>query len=250
MMMRHLPLRLVLIRLIAAGLVALLVLLSAELRLRDRHDQMLREMIDGLRSECGQSSALIAEFHRLRDDITPGGYVVMRDFVGRFYNFSGGERRVIGARTDAPHTLWIFGNSGAMDLYLADQDTFASKLQRLMPGYYVRNRSAWGQLAIGQTTWLEESPVQRGDLVLFIDGFSDELRPERVQPAVDRAERYARVRGAGFWHFRQPSAQPFVFTAQGIPIDIPVEYFLEYAHLNERGTIIEAWLVYNELTVY
>lgn len=206
------------------------------------------QSIDDLRLSLGQAPDFVAEYHKLDEIMTDAGYWKVKDYDGTYYHFNNGERLVIGA-VEAPHTLWIFGNSGFQDPWLTDDNTAATRLQAFLRPYRISNRSAGGQVIRGQLAWLRETPVKPGDIVVFIDGATD--APNDVRGLLIQAERYTRSQGASWWHFRQAYIDPAkVAMMPGIPLNIPREGFIESSHLDQKGAIIEARQIYDWMTVY
>jgi hypothetical protein len=201
--------------------------------------------------QCGLSSVFLAEYHAQATILADAGYWKMRDFAGLYYHFKDGERVVTGGSRSARYTLWLFGNSGLMDPWLADADTAATRLQALLPAYRVRNRSASAQAIAGQLAWLRETPVGAGDLVVFVDGVSDRNTPN-VLALIAAAKAYTQARGGAFWHFRQPyvGANAYIAHMPGLSLTVPDAHFIEGAHMDAYGAAIEAQQIYRELTTY
>lgn len=220
-----------LIGLLAVVVIPLIQVLSAP--------DPLKYMPAYLRSEARQFGTLLSTT----------GYWYTAKFHGRYYNINAnGERRVLGQPIRFAHTLWLFGNSGTFDPFVPDSATMASDLQLLLDraGYTMRvvNRSAGGQKISGELAWLKDSPVQPGDVVVFIDGAMNLDTPERNASLIASARAYSRHIGATFYRFVQPSITP-------LPggIDVPASGFVEGVHMNAYGDVITARWIFDALTL-
>lgn len=198
-----------------------------------------------LRRAHGQSDALFSEYRKLTPVMTDSGYWKIEDFAGRFYNFRDGERVVKGGE-QARYNLWIFGNSGSADIFLPDRQTVAQYLQYRLPAYRVRNRAAFYQAIAGQLAGLRETPVQKGDLVIFLDGQNINDDTPRL---LAQAEQFTKARGAAFIHFQQPYITP-LSGRSGIPIYVPSEYIVDTSHLDAKGAALAARQMIDAITIY
>lgn len=99
-----------------------------------------------------------------------GGLLIPRDYSGTYFAFSGGFRSTTGQPVHYLHTLWLVGNSMALDISVPNNLTVASQLQRLLSAYRIMNAGAIGAVATTATARLKTLPVQRGDLVIIYSG--------------------------------------------------------------------------------
>lgn len=105
--------------------------------------------------------------------LTDGDYFVYGDIHTPLVNIDAGSRRTVGQPAHYAHTLWLFGNSVLEDVYTADSDTLASDLQKLFPLYRVVNLGQNGYLLSAELARLHDTPIQHGDIVIFLDGAPD-----------------------------------------------------------------------------
>lgn len=92
------------------------------------------------------------------------------DYHSKNLNIEHGERRTVGQPDNAPHTIWVFGNSVTFGYHVADGDTIASRLQTIAaPTFRVVNRSTIAQPFRGSYAWLRHTDLRPGDVV-FITG--------------------------------------------------------------------------------
>lgn len=117
------------------------------------------------------------------------GFWTVRDFAGRYLNYSGGVR----VTTDQPvvyhHTVYLFGNSTLEAEYLPDTYTIASYLQRYVNAahfpYRVVNMGVSGNSTAQNWRALQTVSLNSSDIVVFYSG-AVELN-EVVRPAQARA---------------------------------------------------------------
>ena len=115
------------------------------------------------------------------------GYYVSDDFTSAEVNTRNGARVTTHQPMNSIHTLWLFGNSVAYGLFVPDDDTIASRLQSLFPHWRIVNQSTSGQSVRGQVAWLKQTPIKPGDIVVFVDGFTESYFVTRKSIPVDPA---------------------------------------------------------------
>lgn len=220
------------------------------------------------------------EITQISERLTDDGYWVVNDFHGGFYNIDNGARRTAGQPTAYTHTLYLFGNSGTFDPYVPDHLTMASQLQaRLVEtGFQWRvvNLAVSGALSSDEALRLKHTPLQAGDIVIFIDGAMDNKTHEDCDtrlatwqllcnaywlafpgtPDVTRyvrngqqAQVYAQAHGAQFYRFVQPySIAEAMAKWPGRHLIVPPQGFVEGSHLNARGDSLLAAQIFDALT--
>ncbi|MEW6386052.1 MAG: hypothetical protein AB1491_00830 [Thermodesulfobacteriota bacterium] len=109
----------------------------------------------------------------------PGkGYILFKDFQGKYFNITDGRRRTTGQPEDFQHRVLLFGGSAMFGQEVPDGHTIASYLQqilneRLGTRYKVENYGTVAMNAAQQTERLLNTPVHPGDIVIFYDGVND-----------------------------------------------------------------------------
>lgn len=221
------------------------------------------------------------EFALLKEHLNTEGFWVQSDYHGSFYNVDDGARRTVGQPAIYDRTLWLFGNSATFDLYAPDALTSASQLQAQLSrsGYRwrVMNLSVNGQVSSGELLRLEHTAVNRGDLVLFVDGYMDLIPSpqcstqlavawwlcnwawsiEHVPAAVSRytqvietASLYVNQRHASFFHVVQPYIDPhYLDRLPGLHLQVPSCFFVDTAHMTEQGDQILGRQLFDALTL-
>lgn len=174
------------------------------------------------------------------------GYWITSEHHGQFFNFNAnGERLVTEQSTHYVYTLWLFGNSQMVGIYVSDADTTASHLQALMPNVRIINRSTPSQTIAGELAWLRQTPVRAGDSVMFIAGW--QASPVTYWHTVDLARAYVLDHHAHFFNVVQPPSE--IDAIRPSSFNLPASDFLEGPHLNARGEADYAYALYDVLTL-
>jgi hypothetical protein len=224
-----------------------------------------------------QPAYLQTEWQSIPVYMSPDGWA-FRDFHGRYYNIDNGLRRVTRQPLVYTSTVYLYGNSGMFDPDVPDEATTASQLQALFnaQGYPVRvvNRAMTGVTVSGELIRLKETPIQRGDTVLFVDGAMDITNPscdsnlavltvvcqsvprptgyDKVGDylrTIERAHVYATSRGVYFYKLVQPCAGWHGMTPFGAAIDVPADDFVNGCHMSPAGDAIAARALFDALTL-
>lgn len=213
-----------------------------------------------------------------------GSYAV-DDYDGTLYHYHNNQRLTIGQPVSYTHTVWIFGNSGAFGLYVSDADTMESRLQALLnaSGYRWRvvNAAISGQYVAGELAQMRDSGVKSGDIVVFDDGGMDLIynyydhcdgvslallrvacqivyRPQDANAAmragyvhvVGEAQAWAMARGAIFIHCLQPTPYEALYAnTPGVRLVVPNDDIMDAWHLTPNGERIEAYQIFDALTL-
>lgn len=204
------------------------------------------------------------------------------DHTGIMFNVQNNIRLTVGQPVVYTRTVWIYGNSGAFGMNVADADTMESRLQALLneTGYRWRvvNTATPGERISGELTRLRDSPVKRGDIVIFDDGVMDLVGNRctdnrfaimqlfcqisydafnanvndlsRFEIVVQQVKVFANTHGVTLYHFIQPTPYPmFVRGASGIHLQVPDDMLSDAAHLTEDGERLEAHQIFDALTL-
>jgi hypothetical protein len=113
----------------------------------------------------------------------PGtGYMVAKEFTGRFINAHDQKRRTTDQPSNPAHRVLLFGGSTAFCAEVPDEWTIASCLQRLLnvrggERLVVENYGTCCMLARQQTERLLTTDIQPGDTIIFYDGVNDVYYP-------------------------------------------------------------------------
>lgn len=173
---------------------------------------------------------------------------------GTFTADADGARHTVGQPSRYEHTLWLYGNSGMQDPYTLDALTTASQLQKLLLAHglswRVVNYSAGGQSVLGELAWLRDTPVQRGDVVVFIDGEVERTDPAYYAKVVERAQCYAVSVNAVWFHFVQPTSEKALDRLSGPRLSVPLSGFVETVHMNTTGDTILAHELFAAITTF
>lgn len=237
--------------------------------------EIILRIQNGMFSSPSIPESLIAvELHHVTEDFN-GAYWSERDFHGDYFNIDNGVRHTVAQPTNAAYTVWLFGNSTLFGMYNADTDTAASQLQTLLnqSGYRVRvvNLATKGQNASGELARLHDTPIQRGDVIVFVDGLIDaeimmacdpnnyalaimkvgcehlDDSPIVLDPAVGTrywahihaAEAWSKQHGAIFYHFLQPERDETyryaLIVGNATPLQLPRDAFVDDYHLTADG---------------
>lgn len=98
------------------------------------------------------------------------------DFQGRWFNIANNIRITTNQPPTALHTVYIFGNSTLLSIEVPDNMTIPSQLQVLVGGRYkVVNRGVAAANSLKELDYLEQTKLNRGDVVVFYDGILDAM---------------------------------------------------------------------------
>jgi hypothetical protein len=124
-------------------------------------------MVEYWTPEFGAEFDQMAKGWQLNND----GYATRSDFAGKYFTVVNNERVVLGRHASAPVTVWVFGSSTVFDFAVPDKYTFTTMLQaKLGQSYSVRNLGVMGGTLYQSYTKLQNTPIHRGDIVLFYNG--------------------------------------------------------------------------------
>lgn len=200
------------------------------------------------------------------------------DFHGTYINVDDHARRTTGQPAHYDHTVWLFGNSGLFDPYVADAQTMASQLQALVlaSGWRVVNLGVGGYKSADEYKRLTHTPIEPGDVVIFVDGAMDADVPSPcvsqlatfviacqivwhyvAHPAdvsgypvnIGRARAYTISAHAEFFHFVQPTLDPLP-PLPGLHLYAPPSDFINNPHLNAHGDAALARSLFDALTTF
>lgn len=88
-------------------------------------------------------------------------------------DYTTGSRYTAYAPADAPHTLWLFGNSSLLSGSTADEDTINSQLQKRLAGYRVVSLAVSGDTLPLEYARLKLAPLKAGDMAIFYSGVTE-----------------------------------------------------------------------------
>ena len=113
--------------------------------------------------------------------------VELADYVGRYYNFIGGQRVTIGQPVTYSHTIYVFGASTVFDSEVPDTYTFTSQLQQLVaPDYRVSNEGIPGWVDSQIERRIEATSMTAGDVVIFYEPWNDLLHLMHISIEADK----------------------------------------------------------------
>lgn len=219
---------------------------------------------------------LLREFAKITSHLDENGIWRYDDFSGIYYHVDHGLRRTIGQPVIFRHTIWLFGNSAVFDAYVADRDTIAARLQADLPNIRVVNMGINGVTAAQEYLYLRQTPVQPGDIVIFMDGVEELNRPcssprlafiqvlcntltnqyppqniAKWQKVEDETRRYARLRGAMFIHLIQATYNNVLAAFPGKHLYLPDGGFVDSCcHLNANGDRLVADQIFQVLSEF
>lgn len=222
------------------------------------------------------------EAHHLPMKNVGVGYPVMDDHAGPMYNIVKQVRITIDQPIVYNRTVYVFGNSGAFGLYVADADTMESHLQALLKaaGYRWRvvNLAVSGAMVSDEYKRLLDTPLTPGDLVVFDDGAMNlvygrcadnrfavpqlacQLEYRYLNANATDIYSYERIialarasvvsRGAEFWHFIQPTPYGDYVRGAGTRIVVPDDTLMDSYHLTPAGEALEARALFEAITTF
>ncbi len=119
------------------------------------------------------SDDYLHELGTIQYRLTDAGYLEPSDYQGHWFTVEGHLRRTVGQPSDYEHTIYLYGDSTIFDLYVPDDLTIASQLQKFSR-YRVVNMGQPGGSVVSMYERLNTmNDLKSGDIVVFYDGLSD-----------------------------------------------------------------------------